>query len=76
MAMTRAIAIILLLMFGITVAVAADEPRKGGAEGRKAVATEVRDWEAIDKNDDHYIQPHEMQAYLESGWAKAKKASK
>ncbi len=33
--------------------------------GSKTVnGTEVRDWEAIDSNDDHYVSPDEMEMFL------------
>lgn len=32
---------------------------------------EVRDWEAIDTNQDNNISPEEMQRFLEAVWAKS-----
>ena len=34
---------------------------------------QTRDWSAIDTNNDHYISPEEMQAYLQHVWQKNKK---
>jgi hypothetical protein len=58
---------------------------KAGAKGATGMAgelgaggnqsTEVRDWTAIDTNKDHYIQPVEMEKYLNESWASQKKAA-
>jgi hypothetical protein len=52
-----------------------------GADGTKGEmgvsgteATESRNWAAIDTNKDHYIQPEEMEKYLNDAWAAQKKA--
>jgi hypothetical protein len=44
--------------------------------GTKIVnGVEVRDWDAVDSNKDHYISPDEMRKHLEEQWAKRKQAS-
>jgi hypothetical protein len=58
---------------------------KAGAKGVVGMAgelgtggnqsTEVRNWAAIDTNKDHYIQPEEMEKYLNESWASQKKAA-
>jgi hypothetical protein len=44
-----------------------------GSKGNQS--TELRDWAAIDTNKDHYIQPEEMEKYLNESWAAQKKAA-
>lgn len=86
--MARLMTIVVLMVFGTALSIAAEQPqkssaegkmtaeqpRKSGAEGRKAPALEVRDWEAMDTNQDNSISPQEMQKYF-ADRAKTKKAS-
>jgi hypothetical protein len=55
---------LVLLMFS-TAAVAGTKMVNG---------VEVRDWNAIDTNKEHYISPAEMKKHLEEQWAKRKQA--
>lgn len=42
-------------------------------DAAKSKAADVRDWNAIDKDKDHYISAAEMDAYLKESWAKTGK---
>jgi hypothetical protein len=44
-----------------------------GEAGAAGSSTGVRNWVAIDTNNDHSIQPEEMEKYLADSWAAQKK---
>ena len=74
--MTKSIALAVVLALACAPAFAAEKEKKEGKEGasmaseQKGAAGEGagkgRDWSQIDKNNDHAIQPDEMEA-----WSKA-----
>jgi hypothetical protein len=76
--MTKHIGIAVMLALGSTLAVAADMPKKTKHSTGTAPSTtqEVRDWAAIDSNKDGYIEPNEMEKYLQAKWAKNQLADK
>ena len=47
----------------------------GQRAGSTSSSEEVRDWSKIDTNRDGYIQPEEMEKYLEAAWEHRGKAT-
>jgi hypothetical protein len=75
--MTKSIALAVVMALACAPAFAAEKEKKEGKEGapmaseQKAAAGaegtgKGRDWSQIDKNNDHAIQPDEMEAWLKA----------
>ena len=77
--MTRFILMLSIMSTALTgSALAADEKTKDTNEQqtRSTSSTEeVRDWSKIDTNRDGYIQPEEMEKYLQAAWEHRGKAT-
>ena len=60
--------------FGLAAAEKAKDTTEQRA-GSTSSSEEVRDWSKIDTNRDGYIQPEEMEKYLEAAWEHRRKAT-